>query len=80
VESIQKVNDIVGEISGASQEQNIGVNQVSEAISSMDHTTQQNAAMVEKGASSAATLQAQSQQMLESVSVFRLADTQLALR
>ncbi|CAM8636828.1 Tar Methyl-accepting chemotaxis protein [Comamonadaceae bacterium] len=79
VESIQKVNDIVGEISGASQEQNIGVNQVSEAISSMDHTTQQNAAMVGKGASSAATLQAQSQQMLESVSVFRLADTQLAL-
>ena len=72
VQSIQRVTDIVGEISSASQEQNAGVNQVAEAVTSMDQTTQQNAALVEESASAAASLQQQADQLLKSVSVFRV--------
>ncbi|OPF62727.1 methyl-accepting chemotaxis protein [Hydrogenophaga sp. H7] len=72
VQSIQRVTDIVGEISSASQEQNAGVNQVAEAVTSMDQTTQQNAALVEESASAATSLQQQADQLLKSVSVFRV--------
>ena len=71
VQSIQRVTDIVGEISSASQEQNAGVGQVSEAVSNMDHATQQNAALVEEGASAAASLSQQAEQLVHAVSMFR---------
>ena len=72
VQSIQRVADIVGEISVASQEQNAGVNQVAAAVSSMDQATQQNAALVEESAAAAASLRQQSHQLVEAVSVFRI--------
>jgi methyl-accepting chemotaxis protein len=72
VSSIQRVTDIVGEISSASNEQNAGVGQVSEAISQMDQATQQNAALVEESAAAAASLQQQAGQLVQAVAVFRL--------
>ncbi|MDR7152304.1 methyl-accepting chemotaxis protein [Hydrogenophaga palleronii] len=72
VTSIQRVTDIVGEISSASTEQSAGVGQVSEAVSQMDQTTQQNAALVEESAAAASSLQQQAQQLVQAVSVFRL--------
>ncbi|NBQ87411.1 MAG: methyl-accepting chemotaxis protein, partial [Betaproteobacteria bacterium] len=45
VSAIQRVSDIVGEISAASVEQSSGVAQIGQAVSQMDQTTQQNAAL-----------------------------------
>lgn len=72
VSSIQRVTDIVGEISSASHEQALGVNQVGEAVTQMDQTTQQNAALVEQMAASASNLKSQSQELVHTVSVFKL--------
>jgi methyl-accepting chemotaxis protein len=73
VASIRRVTDIVGEISAASREQDAGVSQVGEAVSGMDQTTQQNAAMVEEIAAAAASLNTQAQELLKTVAVFQLA-------
>jgi methyl-accepting chemotaxis protein len=47
VNSIQRVTDIVTEIRPASGEQRAGVGQSEQALSTMDHGTQQDAALVE---------------------------------
>jgi methyl-accepting chemotaxis protein len=73
VASIRRVTDIMGEISAASSEQSQGVSQVAEAITQMDTTTQQNAALVEEIAAASATLKTQSQDLVQAVSVFKLA-------
>jgi len=78
VAAIRRVSDIVAEISAASAEQSSGVAQVGEAVSSMDQTTQQNAALVEQAAAATAALNDQAQDLLRAVSVFKL--RQLALR
>jgi methyl-accepting chemotaxis protein len=74
VGSIRRVTAIMGEISAASQEQSQGVTQVGEAVSSMDHTTQQNAALVEEMAAAAASLNMQAQELVATVATFRLDD------
>ncbi len=73
VNSIQRVTDIMGEISAASIEQSAGVGQVGEAVGQMDQTTQQNAALVEEGAAAAESLRQQAQQLVQAVAVFKLA-------
>ena len=73
VGAIQRVTDIVAEISSASHEQSAGVTQVGQAVSQMDQATQQNAALVEESAAAAESLRVQAQRLLESVAVFRLA-------
>lgn len=72
VSSIQSVTDIMGEISAASNEQSLGVSQVSEAVALMDQATQKNAALVEEMAAAASTLHQQAQDMVEAVAVFHL--------
>ena len=47
--------------------------QVGEAVSQMDQATQQNAALVEESAAAAESLQAQAEQLVQAVSVFKLA-------
>jgi methyl-accepting chemotaxis protein len=72
VASIQRVSDIVGEISSASAEQSTGVHQVGDAVSQMDQATQQNAALVEESAAAAESLKTQAAQLVQAVAVFRL--------
>ena len=72
VASIQRVSDIVGEISSASTQQSSGVAQVGEAVSQMDQATQQNAALVEQSAAAAESLKAQAQTLVQAVAVFKL--------
>ncbi|TDP82208.1 methyl-accepting chemotaxis protein [Aquabacterium commune] len=72
VASIQRVSDIVGEISAASVEQSSGVQQVGEAVNQMDRATQQNAALVEESAAAAESLKTQAQQLVAAVAVFQL--------
>ena len=73
VDSIRRVTDIMGEISAASNEQATGVGQISEAVTGMDHATQQNAALVEQTAAAASTLESQARELVGVVSVFKLA-------
>ncbi|WP_336695193.1 methyl-accepting chemotaxis protein [Delftia acidovorans] len=72
VAAIGQVTDIMGEISSASIEQSSGVAQVGEAVTQMDQTTQQNAALVEESAAAAAALRKQAQDLVEAVAVFQL--------
>ena len=72
VSSIQRVSDIVAEISSASRAQSSGVQQVGEAVSQMDQATQQNAALVEESAAAAESLRSQAQQLVQAVAVFKL--------
>jgi len=73
VNAIKRVTDIMGEISAASTEQSIGVAQVGEAVSHMDQTTQQNAALVEEMAAAASSLRTQAQELVRTVALFKLA-------
>jgi methyl-accepting chemotaxis protein len=72
VGSIQRVTDIMGEISAANTEQSMGVAQVGEAVTLMDRATQQNAALVEESAAAAASLNTQAETLVHVVSVFKL--------
>ena len=72
VASIRRVTDIMGEISAASSEQSQGVAQIGEAVTNMDQATQQNAALVEEMAAAASSLRSQSEELVQTVAVFRL--------
>jgi methyl-accepting chemotaxis protein len=72
VSSIQRVTTIVGEIAIASREQEMGIDQVNQAIGTIDSATQQNAALVEQAAAAAGALQEQAGRLADAVKVFRL--------
>ena len=54
--------------------------QVGETVTQMDQVTQQNAALVEESAAAASSLKSQDQQLVQAVSVFRLASAEPALQ
>nr|WP_245200130.1 methyl-accepting chemotaxis protein [Herbaspirillum sp. LeCh32-8] len=72
VASVKRVTDIVGEISSATQEQSGGINEVNLAITQMDETTQQNAALVEQAAAAADSLKEQAGNLAMLVGRFKL--------
>ncbi|QDD66313.1 HAMP domain-containing protein [Herbaspirillum seropedicae] len=72
VESVRRVTDVVTEISAASREQSLGIEQVNQAISHMDQSTQENAALVEEATAAAQSLQEQARQLERAVNVFKL--------
>ena len=72
VQSVQRVSDLVAEITAASQEQSAGIEQVHQAITQMDQVTQQNAALVEQATAATGSLKAQAGQLAQAVSVFRI--------
>jgi methyl-accepting chemotaxis protein len=75
VASVQRVSDIIGEISAAAAEQSGGIGQVNQAVTQLDQATQQNAALVEESAAAAESLQAQAHQLAGVVASFRIAAT-----
>jgi methyl-accepting chemotaxis protein len=74
VASVQRVTDIIGEISAASTEQSQGIVSVKSAIGEVDQMTQQNAALVEESAAAAESLKEQAIKLAAVVSTFRLAE------
>ncbi|HEY6921881.1 MAG TPA: methyl-accepting chemotaxis protein, partial [Steroidobacteraceae bacterium] len=54
--AVKKVSDIVAEISAASREQHLGIEQVNQAIMQMEDATQQNAALVEQSSAASQAL------------------------
>jgi methyl-accepting chemotaxis protein len=80
VASIRGVADIMGEINTANREQTAGIEQINEAVTQMDQTTQQNAALVEEAAAAANALQQQADSLVQIVSVFKTAPQETAER
>jgi methyl-accepting chemotaxis protein len=62
-ESASKVGELVGEISAASNEQALGIEQINQAVVEMDKVVQQNAATAEESASSSSEMSEQAEQM-----------------
>jgi aerotaxis receptor len=71
--SVERVSGLIADISGATQEQALGLSQINQAVGQLDAVTQQNSAMVEELAAAASSLQAQAGVVNDAVRVFRLA-------
>ena len=72
VGGVQRVTDVIGEISAATSEQSTGLRQVNEAVAGLDQMTQQNAALVEEGTAAAESLNDQAMRLRQLVGTFRL--------
>lgn len=70
--SIQSVTNTITEITVASNEQSLGINQVNQALHNMDEVTQQNAALVEQATSAAQSLEQQTQNLSATIANFKL--------
>jgi methyl-accepting chemotaxis protein len=75
VASVQRVNDIIGEITASATEQSDGIGQVSNAVTQLDQMTQQNAALVEQSAAAAESLKDQAHHLSDMVATFKLQPT-----
>lgn len=75
VNSIKEVAVIMNEITAASEEQSVGIGEIGQAVTQMDGTTQQNAALVEQAAAAAASLEVQASSLAQIVSRFKLPTT-----
>ena len=72
VASVQRVSDIIGEISAAAGEQSTGIGNVNTAVTQLDGMTQQNAALVEQSAAAAESLREQAERLSSVVGTFKL--------
>ena len=70
-EGSSKVNDLVAEIAGASNEQAQGIEQINTAVGQMDQVTQSNAGNAEESASASEELSAQAQELNRMVEQLR---------
>jgi methyl-accepting chemotaxis protein len=75
VTAVKKVNDIISEIATASEEQSTGLNEVGRAVTSMDESTQQNAALVEEAAAASESLSTQAETLEELISFFQIEES-----
>jgi methyl-accepting chemotaxis protein len=73
VAEIQRLGDVVAQISSASAEQSSGVSQIGQAVSQMDQATQQNAALVEEGAAAAESLKLLATELADATAMFKTA-------
>ena len=74
VASVQRVSDIIGEISAAATEQSKGIGQVNTAVMQLDRMTQQNATLVEQSTAAAQSLREQVNSLTQVVGRFSLGD------
>jgi len=72
VPEIERTNELIKGISSASNEQNLGVNQVNSAIQQLNNVTQQNAASAEELSANAMELTSNAKQLNDAVSYFKI--------
>ncbi|GGH66561.1 methyl-accepting chemotaxis protein [Comamonas phosphati] len=72
VAGIQRVAQIIGEISGTLTEQSAGIGQINQAVAEMDLATQQNAALVEESTAASSVLNEQAHHLSHTVASFKL--------
>jgi methyl-accepting chemotaxis protein len=70
--AIADVSNMIRDIANSSQEQLSGITQINQSISSIDQTTQQNAAMVEKATTSSNQMLENAKRIREDLSFFRV--------
>ncbi|WP_336996384.1 methyl-accepting chemotaxis protein [Leclercia sp. UBA7405] len=69
---VMRMTKLMREIASASQEQSRGIEQVNIAVSQMDETAQQNAALVQQSSAATRSLEEQSRELIEAMSSFKL--------
>jgi methyl-accepting chemotaxis protein len=74
VTSVKRVTDLMAEIAAVSHEQTTGIEQVSKAVSQMEHVVQSNAAQTEELSSTASGLDSQAEQLRLMVATFDVGD------
>ncbi len=72
VSGIVKVGDLVGEMAAASNEQALGITQISQGLGQIDQVTQQNTATAEETSASAEQLSGQADELRTLVAQFKL--------
>ena len=72
VPDIKRTADLVAEITAACREQDVGANQINQAIQQLDQVTQQNASASEEVSATSEELTAQAEQLQRTISFFRL--------
>lgn len=75
VPDIKKTAELVSEISAACREQDIGADQINQAIQQLDQVTQQNASASEEMSATSEELAAQAEQLQSSIAYFRVDQT-----
>jgi len=74
VKSVQRVTDIMGDISRSSTAQDREIQEVNSAVASLDEMTQQNAALVEQSAAASQSMREQAQVLTTLVATFKLSN------
>lgn len=74
VQAVQQVSLSIGAISEASGQQSSGLEHIYQAMTDIDETTQQNAALVEQAAAAAESMREQVNMLVTSVNQFKLSD------
>jgi methyl-accepting chemotaxis protein len=75
VNAVHEILRLVSEMAQAGSDQARSVAEVSSALGGMDQATQQNAAMVEQAAAATQSLKLQAEELMRSLSVFRVGET-----
>lgn len=73
VQQVKQVSQMMGDIAMSSEQQYLGIAQVNQAVTQLDQTTQQNAALVEQSSAAASSLNDQAMRLREAVDRFTLA-------
>jgi aerotaxis receptor len=71
VAQVQRVSDLIQEISAATTDQSHGISQVNAAVTQLDRMTQQNAALVEESTAAAVSMKGQAHRLAEAVNVYK---------
>jgi methyl-accepting chemotaxis protein len=74
VRKVAEIDEVIAAIASSAREQASGIQDINEAVSQMDRTTQQNAAMVEETTAASAVMRAKSRQLSDLVADFTLSD------
>lgn len=80
VEKVQKVSDLIKDISNAGKEQTAGIGQINDAIIQIDNVTQQNAALVEEAAAASQSLKEQATNLTNVISIFKVEEASIAIK
>ncbi|MBI9092083.1 MAG: methyl-accepting chemotaxis protein [Desulfobacterium sp.] len=76
VPDIRKTAELVQEINASSAEQNTGADQINQALQQLDQVIQQNASASEEMSSTAEELSAQAEQLKETISFFKIKESE----
>ena len=80
VPDIKKTAELVAEISAACREQDVGGDQINQAIQQLDKVTQQNASASEQMSATSEELAAQAEQLQSSIAYFRIGEQSAGAR